>query len=238
MVDAWSIARNGRVAMTAPRCRGLLRPLPPERRSPGFPSRPLARARRAGSWTVGRLPLGAAATLLAASLALAQVADEKEPPPAEARPTGPVQGTVYIWEDGDRTLKAWLQEDLTVRRDGAEAPAGTFVVRTGNGAIVRVEGGRRSVDPPVFRSRSGALMTLPGGVLLLLSPEWSRKQVDVFFAGNGIAPDRVSGLGWIDNGFSVRTAPGFPSLELANALAAQAGVELSSPNWWREHTTR
>lgn len=111
-------------------------------------------------------------------------------------------------------------------------------MRTGNGAIVRVEGGRRSVDLPVFRSQSGALMTLPGGALLLLSPEWSKKQVDVFFDGHRIAPDRVSELGWIDNGFSVRTDPGFPSLELANALAGQAGVELSSPNWWREHTTR
>ena len=185
------------------------------------------------------LALTAVALACDGSLALAQVLDEEDSKqPAEARPTGPVQGTVYTWEDGDRTLKAWLQEDLTVRRDGAETPEGTYVVRTGDGAIVRVEGGRRSVDLPVFRSQSGALMTLPGGVLLLLSPEWSKKQVDAFFDGNGIVPDRVSELGWIDNGFSVRTDPGFPSLELANALDGQAGVELSSPNWWREHTTR
>lgn len=60
-------------------------------------------------------PIGAALALTAValacdgSLALAQVVDAKDPkPPAEARPTGPVQGAVYTWEDGDRTLKAWL----------------------------------------------------------------------------------------------------------------------------------
>ena len=29
---------------------------------------------------------------------------------------------------------------------------------------------------------------------------------------------------------------GFPSLNVANTLAAQDGVLISSPNWWREHT--
>ena len=36
---------------------------------------------------------------------------------------------------------------------------------------------------------------------------------------------------------SQETEPGFASLDLANAPAGQPGVELSSPNWWRAHTT-
>ena len=40
------------------------------------------------------------------------------------------------------------------------------------------------------------------------------------------------------NGFLVETEPGFPSLELANALAAQAGVWVSSPNWWSDRVAK
>ena len=46
--------------------------------------------------------------------------------------------------------------------------------------------------------------------------------------------ERTSELDFLDNGFFVETEPGFPSLELANTLAGQDGVILSSPNWARE----
>ena len=46
--------------------------------------------------------------------------------------------------------------------------------------------------------------------------------------------DRVTKLDFIDNGFSVETEPGFPSLDLAKELAEQDGVLISSPNWWSE----
>jgi hypothetical protein len=71
-------------------------------------------------------------------------------------------------------------------------------------------------------------------VLLLLDPDWSESRVNQFFADNGIALGDVSALGWIGNGYLIETAPGFPSLTLANALAGQEGVEISSPNWWQE----
>ena len=88
---------------------------------------------------------------------------------------------------------------------------------------------------PVFRSESGGgLMTLPGGVLLALDPEWEKAQVDKFFSDNNISPEQVSELGFIPNGFLVETEAGFPSLDLANSLASQDGVEISSPNWWSE----
>ena len=77
-------------------------------------------------------------------------------------------------------------------------------------------------------------MTLPGGVLLALNPAWSKAETDAFFADNDIKLSRVSELGFVANGFFVETDPGFPSLNLANALAGQDGVELSSPNWWTE----
>ena len=81
-------------------------------------------------------------------------------------------------------------------------------------------------------------MTLPGGVLLVLSSAWSQAETNAFFSNNGIKMGRVSELDYVANGFFVETEPGFPSLDLANALAVQEGVEISSPNWGREATPK
>ena len=149
--------------------------------------------------------------------------------------TGPVQGQTYTWEDGDRTLTAYLQTDLVVDDGSDDSPRDVVAANAGGGNIVKGTGGRSDGgELPVFRSESGTLMTLPGGVLLVLEPEWSAAQVSSFFSSNGIKLDRVSELSYAPNGFFVEMEPGFPSLELANTLAAQDGVELSSPNWWRE----
>ena len=150
----------------------------------------------------------------------------------------PVQGQPYTWQDGDRTLTVLLQPDLevedgdiTVREESEDAT----ITRSSKGDI-----GKKGVSSdgsdvqPVFRSESGELMTLPGGVLLTLDPGWSQAETDAFFVGNGIELNRVSDLGFVDNGFFVETEPGFPSLNLANSLAGQDGVVLSSPNWWTE----
>ena len=87
---------------------------------------------------------------------------------------------------------------------------------------------------PVFRSPSGSLMTLPGGVLLALDKSWGAAEVAVFFEQNGIESARVSELDHIVNAFFIETEPGFPSLDLANSLARQDGVRISTPNWRRE----
>lgn len=76
-------------------------------------------------------------------------------------------------------------------------------------------------------------MTLPGGVLLALDPEWDKARVDSFFSENAISKNNASELTFIQNGFFIENGPGFPSLELANELAARDGVVISSPNWWR-----
>ena len=152
----------------------------------------------------------------------------------------PVQGTPYTWQDGDRTLSVHLQEDLVVEGDGSNSAANIVQAQPGGSSIVAKGEGYVSSndDLPVFRSQSGSLMTLPGGVLLVLNEEWTQAQTNGFFADNGIKLDRVSELGYITNGFFITTDPGFPSLNLANELAALDGVEVSSPNWWSEAVTR
>ena len=135
--------------------------------------------------------------------------------------TGEPQGKVYTWEDGDRTLTVYLQNHMDIEATSA---------RTRGGRAVEADG----EELPVFRSMSGGLMTLPGGILLVLDPEWTSTQVQSFFSHNDIKTTGVSELDYAKNGFFVETQPGFPSLELANTLAALDGVLVSSPNWLRE----
>ena len=183
---------------------------------------------------------GNAESLTSAASETVAAAEPGGPPanptgPGGGGPRGSGQGTVYTYEDGDRTIRVILQGDLVVKETGADTPSDGAVRRTAGGNIVRKQSGLGGTDLPVFRSASGgALMTLPGGVLLALDPDWDRAGVNGFFARNNISKTRVSELDYIPNGFFVRTKPGFPSLELANALAAQKGVLVSSPNWWRE----
>ena len=132
-----------------------------------------------------------------------------------------------------------LQTDLVVEKGSGGLPRDVVSANDGGTNVVRSADGQSKSDAlPVFRSESGALMTLPGGVLLVLSSEWSRAGTNAFFSSNGIKMDRVSELDYVANGFFVETEPGFPSLDLANALAAQDGVEISSPNWGREATPK
>ena len=151
----------------------------------------------------------------------------------------PVQGDPYNWQDGDRIVTVKLQADLVVERDSAGLPRDVVQADEGETNIVRsaVEQSKGNTLP-VFRSESGGLMTLPGGVLLVLSSEWSQAETKAFFSDNGINMDRLSELGYVANGYFIETDPGFPSLDLANALAGQEGVEISSPNWGREATPK
>ena len=145
--------------------------------------------------------------------------------------SGP-DGEVYTYEDGDRTIRVVLQEDLAVQKTVENTPEDVVVLKGIHDSIV-LKGAKHGDDvPPVFRSEAGGgLMTLPGGVMLALDPDWDQTAVDDFFSQNDISTDRVSELGFLENGFFIETEPGFESLELANALAAQPGVVISSPNW-------
>ena len=132
---------------------------------------------------------------------------------------------VYTWRDGDRIM--------TVRLDpsgGAEKSP-----PVGDGKGVRTVDRSEGDTEPVFRSESGGgSMTLPGGVLLVLDPSWTGSDANAFFSRNGIKRSRVTELTFTKNAYFVETAPGFPSLQLANSLAEQKGVEISSPNWMSE----
>ena len=130
---------------------------------------------------------------------------------------------VYTWRDGDRIM--------TVRLEPGESAEKSPPVGDGKG-VRTVD---RSDAGPVFRSESGGgLMTLPGGVLLVLDPSWTGSDANAFFSRNAIKRSRVTELTFTKNAYFVETAPGLPSLQLANSLAEQEGVNISSPNWMSE----
>lgn len=150
-------------------------------------------------------------------------------PAAQERPVS-ADGQVYTYQDGDRTRRVRLQLDLVA----VEGEAGVLDRIVTAGARSASGGGQ-----PVFRAESSdTLMTLPGGVILVVDENWGRDRVDEFFDLNGISHSRVAELGWLPNGFFIETEPGFASLDLANALAGQDGVDISSPNWLIESETR
>ena len=147
----------------------------------------------------------------------------------------PDQGSVFTYKDGDRTFRVVLQDDMVVQEAAAVASDDEVIVKGAVESIVRKQEKHGQDAQPVFRSEwGGGLMTLPGGVLLVLDSTWDNAKVQSFYSENGISPERISELDFIPNGYFVETEPGFPSLEMANALADQDGVVVSSPNWWRE----
>ena len=145
------------------------------------------------------------------------------------------QGDVYTWEDGYRTMRVVLQNDVVVH-DNSDITAQDDIVREGTrSSIVRRQYWHGRESGPVFRPESGiGLMTLPGGVLLALDPEWDQEAVAAFFEDNGISVAGATELDFMKNGFLVNTFSGFPSLDMANQLAGQEGVVAASPNWARE----
>ena len=148
------------------------------------------------------------------------------------------QGAEYTWQDGRHTRRAHVQIDLVAQAE-EETRSDDIVVRGGGEEhVVRRQPRHDEAALPVFRSESGEILTLPGGVLLALDASWDQARVDQFFLENGITGDRIARQQFAVHAFLVETEPGFPSLELANTLAAQDGVLLSSPNWRREESPR
>ena len=157
----------------------------------------------------------------------------------ESGATGASAGQEYTWQDGDRVERITLESGLVVQ-PSSQNTANDIVARNdGESSIVQRQARHATSDTqPVFRSSGGQLMTLPGGVLLVLDDAWDQARVNRFFSENGISTSAVERQDWAINGFFIQTKPGMPSLNLANQLAVLEGVEISSPNWQTEVSLR
>ena len=162
---------------------------------------------------------------------------EDEPAGGEPLDATPVEGSgqtsvepvssanTYTWQDGKYTRTITHQADLTVT---AGADGGSEI------GPRQAAGSAQSESQPVFQSDTGETMTLPGGVLLVLDAEWDEARIERFFKDNHVDRGLVQERTFTTNAYFIETEPGFPSLNLANELAGQDGVLLSSPNWQTE----
>lgn len=148
-------------------------------------------------------------------------------------------GQEYTWHDGDRVERITLESDLVLQPSSWNTAADIVTRDDGESSIVQRQSWHATRDTqPVFRSPSGQLMTLPGGVLLALDDAWDEVRVNGFFSENGISTGSLQRQDWAINAFLIKTKPGMPSLNLANRLAVLDGVEISSPNWRTEVSPR
>lgn len=145
-----------------------------------------------------------------------------------------LEARTYTWRDGDRTFEVVLQPVLAASAVMAEGAGPPDPDGDGRQTFAAAVLAAQAAGQPVFRSPGGALMLLPGGVLLVVDPSWSAETTEAFFAGNGVSMSLVEPLRWLPNGYFIETEPGFASLDLANALAEVEGVEISTPNWQQE----
>ena len=153
--------------------------------------------------------------------------------------SGASAGDEYTWHDGDRVRRVTLESGLVAQPTSRNAADDVVTRDYGETSIVaRRERHATGDAQPVFRSSGGELMTLPGGVLLVLDDDWDQARVDRFFADNGVAAGNAERRDWAVNAFFIPTAPGLPSLTLANRLAVLEGVEISSPNWQTDVSLR
>ena len=153
---------------------------------------------------------------------------DPKPPRSESTPTPQPVGAV-----GVRSADAVGAAD-SGKEAAAEEPSYTWY----DGDRTRTVWLHSDGAEPVFRTETGELLTLPGGVGLILDPAWDQARVDQFFTENEVDQGLVSRQSFGANAFFIETDPGLPSIELANALAIQDGVQISSPNWRREVETR
>ena len=126
-------------------------------------------------------------------------------PDPDQRPSA--QDWQYTWQDGNRTMIVLLQPDLTAANDGRIRSRDTKAAAAGSVRSAKAGSGAM----PMFRSPSGTLMTLPGGVLLALDRTWTETEINAFLARNGIKSARVSELGYIANGVCVASGPRQPA---------------------------
>lgn len=178
---------------------------------------------------------------IARSAAEAAAEAAKDPPTTEP-PADASDGQTFTYWDGDaqRTVTLISGDPSTGggegEQDGVDGSASGLGRRPGVGGLGGSSGPSGDADNGdlLFRSESGTEMLLQNSIVLVLDPDWSDADVRRFLARNRIHPRSASPLGWLPNGFTVTTDRGIAALQLANALAAQEGVVLSSPNWASE----
>lgn len=165
----------------------------------------------------------------------------------------------YVWYDGDREQKVWLnpqvvaefnpgkRSDTAVRSVDANAQllavkhqqAGVRLWQMSNTGDVAVRalktdnpGGRYS---PVFHdgpSSASSMRALPGNIIITLDPAWDAATVTAWLQKRNMEVVKKLEIG--PNIYVIKTGPGLEALETANTLYQSGEVKAAFPDWWQE----
>lgn len=144
------------------------------------------------------------------------------------------------YREGERVVPVYLDSDTVGQIEGQ---AVRFVPVPSAEAKASLQKGTMPASlqgqyVPVFRNaeNGGSRFASAGGVIVYLPSGWTQSQVQAWVTTQGLQLQQV--FDPTRNGLLVQSAPGFPSLELANRLLKLSGVQTAKPLWYRETTTR
>lgn len=158
----------------------------------------------------------------------------------EARAAEPPAGYRYVYYEGEQAVPVYIDASVV-----ADVSTGLVRITPVTDAKVRSSLSRGAMPTnmadkfaPVFRSTptGGMRMTLPGGVIVYLRPDWQRPQIDAWFHAQGLSLARA--VNEAKNGYLVQAPPGFPSLLLTDRLRGLTDVKSAKPLWWTEVSKR
>lgn len=180
---------------------------------------------------------------------------------SDPRPSPDALEASFTYYDGSDKRTVWLSRDLVAEfaptnesRDALlqSDPAATEVAQPQKSMRLWRVRAPQGLDPltrnlsatsmrfsPVFHD--GPLPTLPmralpGGVIVTFQQNWDRAKIDAWLAARSlaIASEVIEGA----NVFEIASAPGLPSLELANQLYETGELAGSTPNFWTQMSAR
>lgn len=170
----------------------------------------------------------------------------------------------YVWYDGDKEKRVWLNPDLAVEfdptpssddsplrkvypeaKDLGSRQKGIRLWKLQHGidskeAVLRLKtvhpDGRYSPVLHDSATGTGRKRALPGNVIVTLNPIWDDAAVKRWAVSRRLEIVQKLEVGL--NVFVLKTGPGLEALETANALYKSGEVVSASPDWWQDAVTR
>jgi hypothetical protein len=170
------------------------------------------------------------------------------------------QGKEYLYYDGEKEIKVYLQEDLVAEFNSKSNsyvksmdPSSMPIKKAGLVNVYKISNAslksqlkqgtltknlqQTSNVSEVFRSDSGTLMALPGNIILTFKNGVNESQIQSLLKKYGLTLVRTNMI--LDKTYYiVKYKPGIAALELANQLRNESMVESSQPDWWKEFSLR
>lgn len=166
----------------------------------------------------------------------------------------------YVWYDGDREQKVWLNPQVVAefnpgkRSDTAarsvdinakmldmkRKQAGVRLWQMSSNTTGVTTRALKAGNPdgkysPVFHdgpSSAASMRALPGNIIITLDPAWDAATVAAWLQKRNMEVVKKLEIG--PNIYVIKTGPGLEALEVANTLYQSGEVKAAYPDWWQE----